>query len=59
MNKLAILQLTKTLSNQATTFVPVAISANKIVVDNNGGRFELLSAQHLGSQLLLDFDQIE
>lgn len=58
MSKLAILQLTKTLSEKATTFVPVSISENKIVVDNNGGRFELLSAQHLGSQLLLDFDKI-
>lgn len=59
MTKLAVLQLTKTLSGKATTFVPVVISANKIVVDNNGGRFELLSSQHLGSQLLLDFEKIE
>lgn len=58
MTKLAVLQLTKTLSETATTFVPVSISENKIVVDNNGGRFELLSAQHLGSQLLLDFEKI-
>lgn len=59
MSKLAILQLTSTLSAKATTFVPVVISDNKIVVDNNGGRFELLSSQHLGSQLLLDFEKIE